>query len=248
MRFRAAAQELIDFLLPSACLGCGARIPHGHTHRLVCTACTARLRPLPWPRCPRCDHPTGTGRAADSECRECRHWPPTLTRARSAVALEPPADALVHAFKYEGWKELAPLLASFMDGVRVPCAALQPEPIIMPVPTTSARRRTRGYNQAEVLARALSGLTGRLAVDGLVRARGGRSQISLHPTERKANVERAFSVVASHAESLRGGHIVLVDDVLTTGSTVAAISRVLGEAGVASVTALTLARAVPFRE
>ena len=248
MRFRAAAQDLIDFLLPSACLGCGARIPHGHSHRLVCTACTTRLRPLPWPRCPRCDHPTGTGRASDFECRECRHWPPTLTRARSAVALEPPANALVHAFKYEGWKELAPLLASFLDGVLVPSATFQPQPIIMPVPTTSARKRTRGYNQAEVLARALSGLTGRLFVDGLVRAQGGRSQVSLHPTERKANVERAFSVVTGHAESIRGGHIVLVDDVLTTGSTVAAISRVLGEAGVASVTALTFARAVPFRE
>ena len=248
MKFGPAAQDLIDFLLPPACLGCGARIPHHHTHRLVCTACTTRLRPLPWPRCPRCDHPTGTGRAPDSECRECRHWPPTLTRARSAVVLESPADALVHAFKYEGWKELAPLLASFLEGVLIPFATLQPEPIIIPVPTTSARKRTRGYNQAEVLARALCGLTGTAFVDGLTRAGGGKSQVSLHPGERKANVERAFTVIPGHAESIRGGHIVLVDDVLTTGSTVAALSRVLGEAGAASVTALTFARAIPFRE
>ena len=99
-----------------------------------------------------------------------------------------------------------------------------------------------------MLARALSGLTGITFVDGLTRAQGGKSQVSLHPGERKANVERAFSIIPDHAESIRGGHIVLVDDVLTTGSTVAAISRVLGEAGVASVTALTFARAIPFRE
>jgi predicted amidophosphoribosyltransferase len=101
------ARSLLDFFLPVACLGCGARLPLDRPDDLVCVNCVGRLRPVPSPRCPRCDLSFGTARSPDRPCGECAEWPPFVAGARCAVVLEAPASKLVHAFKYEGWRELA---------------------------------------------------------------------------------------------------------------------------------------------
>jgi ComF family protein len=177
-------------------------------------------------------------------CLACRGWPPVIRRARSAVLLEPPADALVHGLKYGGWSALAPVMASRMarldlipEGVR--------HVVFVPVPTTGRRRRQRGYNQAELLTRSLAGTTGQPFVDALERQGESRTQVSLRPAERLANVRRVFTLRGPEAHRVRGAHVVLVDDVLTTGATVSAASEVLERAGAAGVSVVAFARAVP---
>ncbi len=87
---------------------------------LVCARCRTRLKVAPWPRCGRCHFPSGTGRTSDLQCRGCRDWSAALSTARYAYVLAPPADDLVHALKYEGWPELAPVMASAMTPLSLP--------------------------------------------------------------------------------------------------------------------------------
>ena len=160
------------------------------------------------------------------------------------MLLEPPADALVHALKYGGWSGLAPLMAARMSGLD-----LLPEGVtecaVVPVPTTRARRRRRGYNQAGLLATSLGSASGWPVIEALERGGGARTQVSLRPMERLANVRRAFSLRDASVGPLEGIHVVLVDDVLTTGATVSAASEVLERAGVVGVSVVAFARAVP---
>lgn len=119
--------------------------------------------------------------------------------------------------------------------------------VVVPVPTTRARLRRRGYNQAERLARVVARETRRPLLEPLVRTGRSRTQVSLHPTERRANVEKVFQAHPSRSRTLRESRVLLIDDVLTTGATGGAAARALQAAGARSVTLLTFARALPFR-
>ncbi len=192
--------------------------------------------------------PVGTGRTSTSaSCQECADWPTILRGARSAVPLVPPADRLVHALKYEGWRELSDLMARRMSRIPLPDGVPWHRAVLVPVPTTRSRRRSRGYNQADALARALSRTVGRPRVRALRRRPGGRTQVALHPDQRRANVSNAFSARPKAGDRIRGRPVLLVDDVLTTGATATAAARVLEGAGAEGVVALTFARALPYR-
>lgn len=246
MSATARIRELLDFFLPAACVGCGERLSLERSSELICPRCTTRLRPLPGPSCVRCGHPLGTG-GRERSCLECAEWPAVLTRVRSAVVLEPPADRIVHALKYGGWRELAPFMAARMVALREELAPRPERAVVVPVPTTGRRERERGYNQSELLARAFAARVGIEATNALVRRGKGGTQVSLHPAERLANVRGAFSVRSSAVSRLRRSHVVVVDDVLTTGATVRAMARSLQAVGVGSVAAVTFARALPYR-
>ncbi len=242
-------RRAMDFFLPSACLACSSRIPPGATGAagLVCATCRTRLRPVPSPICLRCGYPGGTGRAPGAPCLECRDWPPVLRSARCAVVLTGPAGRLVHALKYGGWRELAPLMAGRMTHALRTSPGVPAAAVVVPVPTTRARRRRRGYNQAALLARELALSTGRPLREALVREGDQRTQVALHPDERRANVQRAFSVRAEARPELREAHVVLVDDVLTTGATALAAAGALGSGGAHAVSVVAFARSLPHR-
>ena len=246
MRAAAWAAGLLDLLLPSGCLTCGTWMPAA-APGLVCGGCRSRLPVTPWPRCPRCHHPRGTGRGGEATCRACAGWPGAFTRARHAYLLAPPADAMVHALKYEGWAELAPEMGAAMARVSLPPAPPGGGRWVVPVPTTRARVRRRGYNQAELLARSVAERLGEGLIEALVRTRGGATQVALHPSQRRANVRGVFAVREEEIPRLAGAHVVLVDDVLTTGATAAAAAEEVVRVGVSEVTRLTYARALPFR-
>lgn len=243
--------DLLDLFLPPACAGCGTHLPRprsGLRRRgapRICPGCRSRLRTPPHPRCGRCDAPRGTGREPDGPCPECHEWPETLRSARAAVVLRPPADALVHALKYGGWPELGAELASRMVPLVHALDAAGAAGPLVPVPTTPGRLKSRGYNQARVLADTLDRVAGHPMVDAMERAEGGRSQVALQPGERRANVQRAFSLRDGMRAKLRGRTVVLVDDVLTTGSTASAAAEVLVEGGAVGVHLITFARALP---
>ncbi len=247
-------EGLFDLLLPRGCVACGEWIPEvrgprfsGHPRvasPLVCDRCRSRLPVAPWPRCPRCHHPLGTGRRAGSVCRECEGWPEVLRGARYAYVLDTPADDLVHALKYDGWRELAGEMGRAMARVKLPEEARDAS-LVVPVPTTAARRRRRGYNQAELLAASMAEALDLPLAPALERTRNGVSQVSLHPSQRRANVQGAFAVREGMVSRLRGTHVLLVDDVLTTGFTAGAAATGLARAGVSGVTLVTFARALP---
>lgn len=170
-------------------------------------------------------------------------WPPALRAARSACLLHHPADALVHQLKYRGWKALGSFMAGRMARVPLPPDVAAETRRVVPVPTTGTRLRERGYNQAEVLATALARATGRTLLRALRRAPGAGSQTNLQPVARLANVAGAFRPVDAALNEIAGEHLLLVDDVLTTGATVVACAETLLAAGARCVSVLTFARA-----
>lgn len=161
--------------------------------------------------------------------------------------LAAPAAALVHALKYEGWAELAEVMAEVM------ARTLRTEPVglrfdvIVPVPTTRRRERRRGYNQAALLGRALAARLDGKVVEALERRPRSGTQVALQPGQRAANVQTAFRPRDGASRRLRGSSVLLVDDVLTTGATARAAATALEGAGATRVTLLTFARALPGR-
>jgi len=154
---------------------------------------------------------------------------------RSAVWLEGSAREVVHHLKYGGWPGVAAAMALAMRGLE----PLTRDVVLLPIPLSAKRLRKRGYNQAAVLAAALGSATG-LVVDAdlLHRARDTPTQTALTPEARAANVKGAFMAPARVQ-----GTFVLVDDVCTTGATLASAATALREAGAARVDAVTFARA-----
>lgn len=160
-----------------------------------------------------------------------------------------PASDLVHALKYEGWRELAePMGEAITRAVVTGEAAILgrggPD-VVVPVPTTARRRATRGYNQAALLAEVVASSLSRPMVDALTRRRATSSQTSLAPAERRDNVKGAFALASGAGRDLDGGDVLLVDDVLTTGATALEAARTLVGGGVASVSLAVYGRALP---
>jgi len=226
--FRAAER----WLLPGSCLLCGEYA--GPADPLACNLCQHRWRSLPEPKCRRCGHPLSP---VAPECRICPGWPEGFDQARSAVWLEGTAREAVHHLKYGGWWRLAEPMAARMAG-HLPAAGR----LLVPIPLSPRRQRLRGYNQAEALARALGSISGgRVEAELLVRLRDTGTQTALTPAERQANIAGAFGMVAG----VRGERVLLIDDVFTTGATLAAAATTLLEAGATTVEAVTFARARP---
>jgi ComF family protein len=160
---------------------------------------------------------------------------------RAAALHTHPLRAAIHALKYGGRPELAPLLARYLSAVFVdaPWSRLaQPIDLLVPVPLHPQRQQARGYNQAELLARAF-GASVALPVETawLHRVRDTRQQVGLGPRERHANVTDAFYA----EDALAGRVLLLIDDVCTTGATLRACAAAAHTAGAQAVYALTLA-------
>lgn len=239
---RSAGSALLDFLLPAVCAIC-ARPRASHERELVCGTCWVRAQELPRPRCDRCGHPVNVARPT-APCAWCPLLPPFVRAARSAFALPGgTVESIVHAFKYDGWHGLGDAMASRMSHLRFPVDVERERAGLVPVPLAASRRRERGYNQSELLA---AGLARRwnlpLRTDLLARTRATQTQTRLTPGERQRNVANAFRSLADRG-SLRGQHLVLVDDVVTTAATLNACAAALHEGGARIVSFVTFGRA-----
>ena len=242
MKPAGLASDLLDLFLPRSCLGCGSWIPAKEGKGLICARCSTLLRPPPPPRCPRCDAPQGTSRPSGTPCLECADWPTVLVSARSAVVMEAPADALIHALKYAGWRCLGEELGRRMARLGPFSREL---PVLVPIPTTPARRKKRGYNQARVLAEVVAREWKAPLLDVLDRLSGG-TQVRSGPAERTLNVQGSFRIRPHYRSQIRGREVILIDDVLTTGATALSAASELGRHDAGSVRLLAFARALPL--
>lgn len=230
---------LFDLVLPRACPVCD-RLLDANEAGAICGACWARLPLLPAPRCERCGHPT-----YGHTCRWCALLPPYVRAARSVCwAAGEVGLGIVHTLKYLGWYVVAPELALRMSRLSWPRDVINERCAVIPVPLSSKRRRERGYNQSELLARPLASMWDvPLVADALERTRHTKTQTRLTPGERLRNVTGAFQARPSARNLLRGGHVVVVDDVVTTAATLNACAAALCEGGARIVSFVTFGRA-----
>jgi ComF family protein len=189
------------------------------------------------PQCGLCGYPLGEAQQCFA-CLSGQRPIAPLAGLRSWAYFEGPLRAALHQFKYKRDIILADTLGALLAAELV-CS--QPAGLVVPVPLSAARLRERGYNQAELLARAFAELCG-LPGDprAATRHRDTASQVGLSAPQRRANVQGAF---AADRRRVSGRTVILVDDVCTTGATLAACAAGLLEAGASAVWGLTLARA-----
>lgn len=216
--------RVLELLLPPACAGCG------RAGSLLCDRCVARLRPPFDAR----DRFVGSDAGVVVGDR--------LTVAIAAYAYEGPMRHALAALKYTGAAGLAPILARLAEPAMGRVLAIAGDVTLVAVPVHRERRRERGYNQAEAIARALGSTTGVTTVDLLERVRPTTKQHRLDRAARLANMRDAFAVRASVPALPRA--VIVVDDIITTSATLEACASVLRSAGVEEVYGFAVAREV----
>ena len=235
---------LLDTLYPPACLSCDA--PVGSADAL-CSDCFRALRPITDPMCPVLGIPFEVSLGPGVLSAEAIADPPPYDRSRSAVIYNAAALALVGKLKYGDRPELARFCARLM--VQAGHELLLGDAVLVPVPLHRTRQFARRYNQSAELARALAALTGLEVDTGLVRRRKAtRQQVGLSGDARRRNVAGAFEPFPGTSSRLKGRRAIIVDDVITTGATVAAVTRALKAGGATGIDVLSFARVVIGRD
>ncbi|KRB63028.1 amidophosphoribosyltransferase [Rhizobium sp. Root708] len=229
-----------DLVYPPSCAVCGVETGG---HRGVCPKCWSAIRFIERPYCEILgipfSHDLGPGIVSAAAIAN----PPPFDRLRSAAFHDDAVRRLVHALKYRDRTDLAPMMAGWMR--RAGGEAIAQCDAILPVPLHRTRVLSRKFNQAAELARHLAAQSDRPLLPGtLLRTRRTRQQVGLGAKAREDNVRGAFALTRGREGDVFGKRLVLVDDVYTTGATVAAAAKVLRKEGAADITVLTFARAL----
>ena len=233
-------EALLGFLYPEVCQLCqrqSAVAAHGY----VCHDCRSRLGFITPPFCDRCGVPYEGEVHTAFECSNCSPLDLQLRYARSIIAAKGVGLELIHRYKYQRALWFDPLFAELLADHAQPQLPASDWDLIVPVPLHPLKHREREFNQAERLADHLGRATG-LPVDRVTLRRTActRTQTTLTRSERAANMRHAFEATRPLPRGCR--RVILIDDVLTTGSTLSECARALRRVGAEDVCAWTLAR------
>jgi ComF family protein len=247
-----AVKSLLAALFPSDCRFCQSSL-FSFSRLPVCSSCIQSIQPIGRPRCNVCGDVLAISESAfgDAYCRLCSAEAPSYARAVNYGSYTGALRELIHLLKYGRVRAAAQPLGKLTAEA---CLQLEgdidvAELLMIPVPAHKVRLRSRGFNQAELIARVaqrgIEEATGRrviLETTAMLRVRFADSQVALTAEERQKQIRGAFKVVAR--ERVKGREILLVDDVLTTGATASECARELRQAGAARVWVVTPARAL----
>ena len=237
---RGVGRAGLDALLPPECLTCDVPVD---VPGQLCPACFRKTAFLTEPCCSRCGVGFGAAGQGGGQrvCPRCRERPPSWGAARAALRYDEQGKRIVLPLKYADRVQNAQALAPHM--LRAGAALVAAADWLVPVPLHRRRLLARRYNQAALLAQAVARLSGRPALlDGLQRVRVTAPLGEKSPAERAAELAGAFAVRASRQAQLVDSRVLLVDDILTSGATAEACTRVLLAAGVLRVDVLAAAR------
>ena len=246
---RKIAESLFAVLFPSDCRICGtalvkiSRLP-------VCQECLEAMSPIAGGVCAVCGERLFSsyavaGSEGEVRCGLCRRVEPAFARAAAYGSYESGLRELIHLLKYGGVRPAANVLGRMLaEAIAMLEPEFPPELVVVPVPLHGTRLRQRGFNQAELIARAAMKIrqpdNRLLLCSVLERKRETTSQIGLTSHQRRENLRGAFGVL--HPEAVKGREVLVVDDVYTTGATVSECARVLRRAGATRVWVATVAR------
>jgi ComF family protein len=243
--FRTAAGTLgravLDAMLPPRCPACGEMVA---AQGSLCPACWTQLRFIAEPAYQRCALPVPQAAPGLVVCPTCIADPPVYQRARAALRYDPACAPMILAMKHRAKLQAVPAFGGWMT--RAGQDLFEGADALVPVPLHRWRMLKRGFNQSSLLADVVSSRAGVPSFkDVLVRRHATRSQQGLGAAERLYNITSgSFEVAARRRSQVEGRRLILVDDVLTTGSTLSACADVLLRSGAANVDVLALARVV----
>lgn len=229
---------LVELLYPSHCFGCGRAVEEGCT---LCGSCQGRVRCIRPPYCAVCSRPFPGSAEVVPRCPNCEDHTFAFESAVAVVQAQGLARELIHRFKYQRQFHLRRLLGTWLlAGFSDPRLEAEPVDAMVPVPLHPVRLRERGYNQAEALASVVSRHAGVPVTPCLQRVRYTLTQTRFDRVQRRRNLRGAFALRKNMG--ITGKRLLLIDDVLTTGSTLHECAAVLLDHGARSVRALTVAR------
>jgi ComF family protein len=236
LRLKQFGATLLEFFLPRMCLFCG--VPVGEQAVVaVCPACEAQIQWVESPLCTCCGMMFAERDGLDHLCGECQTDPPPFARARAAALYDGPVAQAITGFKFSRQLAFLPVMQHWLK--RPICLELvEAADLLLPVPLHPKRIKHRGFNQAILLAQAFPQAP--VAPEALGRTRHTQPQVGLKPKERRDNVKGAFSV--TDPALVKDKHVLLVDDLYTTGATAKECAKILLKAGACQVEVLTVAR------
>ena len=231
-------KSAVNLFFPPQCMICEMILP---IHGALCAECWNKVPFISVPICGCCGLPMEFAVDEHSFCGECLREHPPYSRARAAFVYNDYSRALVLKLKFQDQPYLSPILGRWLNSAGAELIAASD--LIIPVPLHYWRMVRRRYNQSLLLARIVAQNSGiPLLTDGLIRHRATRQQVGLSRPQRRENVRNAFIVPAHNLLAIKGKSILLIDDVLTTGATIAACAKTLLKAEAGQVNVLTLAR------
>jgi len=245
---RRGFSALLDMLYPPHCGNCDVPLAP-ETNLILCPACFARVRWIESDRCTRCGDAVGKGRGAVERCNSCQTYPPVFVEASCALAIygdeqrDGPLRALILGLKFGHKLYIAkPLGEMLAERIRATELVVE-NAIVVPAPLLRSTVRARAYNQAQELAGIVAHDLGlEMEPHLLMKIRGTPSQASLTHEKRRLNLKGAFACDPKIAKKYAGRSVLLIDDVITTGSTISECARTLAEAGLGTVRAASVAR------
>lgn len=233
-------QALAGALLPCACALCGMR-----SDAVVCRACTDQFLAPGGARCRRCANPLGPAEVY-WQCGACQAQRPAFDATIVAADYSSPLDQLVLQLKFGGALALAPWFGQALKAAVAARRGFGMPNVLCPVPLGPRRLVERGFNQALEIARPLSAALGiPLRAALAIRARDTAAQSGVAPAQRKQNIRHAFIVAPDALAMVRGQHIGVVDDVMTSGATLNELAATFKRFGAARVSNFVFARTPP---